>query len=107
MDFLGWKTRGFVEITMAIVREGREVLGPDFLMYKKKIFLEAITCAVCKKEDAERVKCRRKYRLCSIKYITGLISFKCYCSPVRSTLQFLIYRHIFGLLDMYIVNKCG
>lgn len=49
----GWKARVFQETKTAIVRGERKIIGADLLMYKKKTFVEAITCGVWEGEGGE------------------------------------------------------
>lgn len=49
----GWKAREFQETKTAIVRGERKIIGADLLMYKKKIFVEAITRGVWEGEGGE------------------------------------------------------
>lgn len=40
----GWKARGLQETMTVILRGGREIIGANLLMYKKKTFVEAVIC---------------------------------------------------------------
>lgn len=41
-----WKAGGSEETKIVILRGEEEVIGADLLMYKKKTFVEAVTCVV-------------------------------------------------------------